>query len=291
MNLEQQKLVRSAPKSEYQDACRYAYREGTDFFGLFLHPTELNLSSYIWTEDGLEDTAIKNKYRLLAELLGVRRGMRVLELGCGFGGFSRYLAETHECIVEGVTISEDQYLHCVEHAGPRNKYVLSCWSDLPDKKYDAIVADEFVVHAVDREALFAKCRGMLNAGAVFVYKDLHVTRDSYNTNNPVSEAQEQATYKGSGYYTTYATSMKQAEDAGFLREESLSVGTEHYVRTLEHCNKRLVSKLETLNTLNKELTREYRIMIKAYLRMFREKPNVLSLDVTKLIACEGDKYA
>lgn len=61
------------------------------------------------------DEAQEAKLELIGRKLGLRRGMRVLDIGCGWGGTAEYLAERYECEVLGITVSEKQ----VEYAKER----------------------------------------------------------------------------------------------------------------------------------------------------------------------------
>ena len=53
--------------------------------------------------------AQENKLDLVCRKLGLEKGMRVLDLGCGWGGFAGYAAEKYGCSVVGVTLSKDQH--------------------------------------------------------------------------------------------------------------------------------------------------------------------------------------
>ena len=69
------------------------YDLGNDFFANWLDKT-LTYSSAIYerSDDNLE-TAQKNKYQKLIDLLNPKNGDKILEIGCGWGGFSEYLAK------------------------------------------------------------------------------------------------------------------------------------------------------------------------------------------------------
>ena len=54
------------------------------------------------------DAAQENKLDLICRKLGLERGMRVLDIGCGFGGAARFAAERYGVDVVGVTISREQ---------------------------------------------------------------------------------------------------------------------------------------------------------------------------------------
>jgi cyclopropane-fatty-acyl-phospholipid synthase len=50
-----------------------------------------------------------NKYRRLAEAIDLRPGQKLLEIGCGWGGFAEYAARTFGVQVVGLTISKEQH--------------------------------------------------------------------------------------------------------------------------------------------------------------------------------------
>lgn len=74
----------------------------------FLDPTMTYSSAVFESPSQSLEAAQRNKYRRLAELARIEEGNRVLEIGCGWGGFAVYLAQTFGCHVTGVTLSQQQ---------------------------------------------------------------------------------------------------------------------------------------------------------------------------------------
>ena len=87
----------------------YHYDLGNQFYSTWLDQT-MTYSSAVFQsdEDSLEDAQTR-KYRKLAELADIQAGDRVLEIGCGWGGFAEYAAREHGAHVTGITISQEQY--------------------------------------------------------------------------------------------------------------------------------------------------------------------------------------
>ena len=56
----------------------------------------------------LSDAQI-NKYKKIAETLSLNENSKTLEIGCGWGGFSSYIAKNYKCNVDAITISKEQY--------------------------------------------------------------------------------------------------------------------------------------------------------------------------------------
>ena len=85
------------------------YDLGNEFFSQWLDKT-LTYSSAIYEnkDDNLEAAQL-NKYQKLINLLDVKSGDKVLEIGCGWGGFSEFLAKKHDVLVDCITISKNQY--------------------------------------------------------------------------------------------------------------------------------------------------------------------------------------
>lgn len=84
------------------------YNLGNDFYEAWLDPSMTYSSArYAGPHMDLVDAQI-NKYAAMAAHAGLRSGMRVLEIGCGWGGFATYAARAHGVEVVGLTIAEEQ---------------------------------------------------------------------------------------------------------------------------------------------------------------------------------------
>jgi len=85
------------------------YDLGNAFYGQWLDPT-MTYSSARYSRDGEPlELAQTNKYRSLAQDMGLERDHSVLEIGCGWGGFAEYAAKEVGAKVTGITISQEQF--------------------------------------------------------------------------------------------------------------------------------------------------------------------------------------
>ena len=124
------------------------YDLGNNFFSKWLDKT-LTYSSAVYENenDSLEE-AQKNKYKKLINLLEVKDGNKVLEIGCGWGGFSEYLAKNYNVSIDCITISKKQFEFTkkrISDAGLNNKVnvLFLDYRDLRDK-YDKIASIEMI---------------------------------------------------------------------------------------------------------------------------------------------------
>jgi cyclopropane-fatty-acyl-phospholipid synthase len=120
------------------------YDLGNDFYLAWLDPTMSYSSGYGWDEDGLE-AAQRRKWNRLAERLG--RPETVLEIGCGWGALSGFLAR-RGARVTGISLSNEQLGWCrAHHAGVEFRH-----QDYRDcaGQFDAVVSVE-MVEALGRE--------------------------------------------------------------------------------------------------------------------------------------------
>ncbi|MEW6644279.1 MAG: cyclopropane-fatty-acyl-phospholipid synthase family protein [Pseudomonadota bacterium] len=85
------------------------YDIGNAFYSSWLD-SSMTYSSALF-EDGANDltTAQHTKYQRLAEGIDLKPGQRLLEIGCGWGGFAEYVAKNFGAKVVGLTISQEQY--------------------------------------------------------------------------------------------------------------------------------------------------------------------------------------
>jgi cyclopropane-fatty-acyl-phospholipid synthase len=84
------------------------YDIGNAFYSAWLDPS-MTYSSALFEDDTADLTSAQhNKYRRLAEAIDLQPGQRLLEIGCGWGGFAEYAAKTFGARVVGLTISKEQ---------------------------------------------------------------------------------------------------------------------------------------------------------------------------------------
>ncbi len=85
------------------------YDLGNAFYSQWLDRT-MTYSSARFSHDGEAlELAQTNKYRSLAQGMGLERDQSVLEIGCGWGGFAEYAAKEVGAKVTGITISQEQF--------------------------------------------------------------------------------------------------------------------------------------------------------------------------------------
>ena len=120
------------------------YDIGNDLFALMLDP-HMQYSCAYWKDATTLDDAQNAKLKMICEKLQLKPGMRLLDIGCGWGGLAEYAARHYGVAVEGVTISKEQQKMAQQRCeGLDVKILLQDYRDL-DKHYDRIVS---VLHTI-----------------------------------------------------------------------------------------------------------------------------------------------
>ncbi|MEW1807511.1 class I SAM-dependent methyltransferase [Pseudarthrobacter sp. NPDC080039] len=134
-------------------AISHHYDVGNDFYALVLGPSMV-YSCAVWPadgagqsanakpEDGL-DAAQEAKLDLVCRKLGLQPGMRVLDVGCGWGSFAMHAAARYGVSVVGVTLSTEQAVLArkrVADAGLTDRVEIRVqdYRDVADGPFDAI---------------------------------------------------------------------------------------------------------------------------------------------------------
>ena len=124
------------------------YDLGNEFFSLWLDKT-LTYSSAIFDERNKElSDAQNNKYQKLIDLIKPNNGDKILEIGCGWGGFAEYLGKKYDVKLDCITISKKQFEYAKEriHRCGLNEKVnieIKDYRDLKDK-YNSIASIEMI---------------------------------------------------------------------------------------------------------------------------------------------------
>ena len=162
------------------------YDLGNEFFSLWLDKT-LTYSSAIYKNqnDDLE-TAQQNKYQQLINLLNINDNNKVLEIGCGWGGFSEYLGKKHNVSIDCITISKKQFEFTkkrIFQAGLNNKVnvMFLDYRDLKDK-YDKVASIE-MIEAVGEKYLdkyFSTIKKSLNMNGIAAIQGIIIRDDLFD---------------------------------------------------------------------------------------------------------------
>ncbi|MBU2671113.1 cyclopropane fatty acyl phospholipid synthase [Hafnia paralvei] len=115
------------------------YDLGNDLFSRMLDPY-MQYSCAYWKDAETLEQAQQAKLRMICEKLQLKPGMKLLDIGCGWGGLAQFAAQEYGVSVQGVTISAEQQKMAQDRcAGLHVKILLQDYRDL-DEQFDRIVS-------------------------------------------------------------------------------------------------------------------------------------------------------
>ena len=147
INFLKNKIIKNTKNRSKENIAKH-YDLGNDFFSLWLDKT-LTYSSAIFDEQNKDlSKAQNNKYQKLINLIHPNNGDKILEIGCGWGGFAEYLGTNYDVKLDCITISKKQFEFAKEriHKCGLNEKVnieLKDYRDLKSK-YDHIASIEMI---------------------------------------------------------------------------------------------------------------------------------------------------
>jgi cyclopropane-fatty-acyl-phospholipid synthase len=100
-------LTTSPGKFRAFEIGRRHYDTGNELFSLMLDKW-MNYSCAYWRKARNLDEAQESKMDLICRKLQLQPGMRVLDIGCGWGGLAAYMAQKYQVTVVGITVSNQQ---------------------------------------------------------------------------------------------------------------------------------------------------------------------------------------
>lgn len=141
-------------------------------------------SSANWERaDNLEDAG-EGKFGFVCQKLNLRAGQKILDIGCGWGGFAKYAAECYGVQVVGITLSEEQV-----------KYARQFCADLPveirhqdyrqlNERFDHIVSLGMLEHVGQKNyrRYMKTVRNCLKAGGLFFLNTIGANESGYCLN-------------------------------------------------------------------------------------------------------------
>ena len=173
------RLHQHNPVGKAKENVAHHYDLSGNLYDLFLDRDRQYSCAYFENENSTLEDAQLAKKRHLAAKLGIKPGMKVLDIGSGWGGLGLYLAEVCGAKVTGVTLSEEQFRLSNERANQRDlhgstKFLLQDYRHL-DEKYDRIVSVGMFEHVGIGHfpEFFAHCSKLLNDDGVAVLHSIN----------------------------------------------------------------------------------------------------------------------
>jgi cyclopropane-fatty-acyl-phospholipid synthase len=248
------------------EAVRYHYDVGNEFFALFLDES-MTYSCAIFSRGAQTlEQAQRTKLELVASKLALRPGMRVLDVGCGWGAFAIHAAREHGVSVTGVTLSARQAelaRERVAQAGlaERVEIRVQDYRELPSESFDAISSIGMAEHVGESQidlyarSLFALLRpgGLLLNHAIASLDPERKPEDGFSTRYVFPDGEPLA----------LSRVQLALERAGF-HSEHIEGFREDYAITLRHWAARLDEHLPRAEALaGADRTRVWRLYLRA----------------------------
>ncbi|MGA2565330.1 MAG: cyclopropane-fatty-acyl-phospholipid synthase family protein [Pseudolabrys sp.] len=232
----------------------------------------------------LDDAQLAKKRHLAAKLL-LRddRDLRVLDIGCGWGGLGLYLAEVASADVTGITLSQEQHAIANERAAEkglanRARFKLQDYRDV-DGPFDRIVSVGMFEHVgVNHyETFFRKSAQLLAEDGVMVLHSIGRSEGPNVTNPWIAKY----IFPG-GYIPSLSEVLPHIENSGLLITD-IEILRLHYAETLKHWRERFLAHREEVERIyDQRFERMWEFYLAASEMSFREQDlMVFQIQITK----------
>ena len=226
------------PVGRAKDNVAHHYDLSGILYELFLDQDRQYSCAYFAHPTDTLETAQENKKRHIASKLLLKPGIKVLDIGSGWGGLALYLAETGGCDVTGVTLSEEQHRESEKRAqaaglGNHVRFFLRDYRE--DRgTYDRIVSVGMFEHVGAKHygEFFGKMRDLLTDGGVALLHSIGRMERPGSTNSWLRK------YIFPGGYTPALSETLAAVERAGLYVTDVEILRLHYADTLKHWHHR-----------------------------------------------------
>jgi cyclopropane-fatty-acyl-phospholipid synthase len=249
---EEQQLYRPLSKEQDRDQTNTHYEQPVEFF-YTLTGGEWNVySANLWTGSQTQTESQTRKLDILAEMMQLRPGMRILDVGCGWGGPLTYLSTTYKVQGVGLTLSSVQKSAADERIarhGADVTIVESHWKDYVDEEpFDAVYTDEVIVHFFDLGDFFRKVYSLLRDGGRMLNKELHLVSARHSEMTRAMSFINEI-FGSTGNYRTLAEELTLVGEAGFDLEAIRQMPLKEYQKTVDSWLANMKANRDRLETL------------------------------------------
>lgn len=223
---------------EAQRNVAHHYDLGNDFYKLFLDKGMQYSCAYFLHEDDTLEEAQQNKLRLIASKLQLKPGLRILDIGSGWGDLALYLAAMEDVDVTGVTLSKEQHALSNEKArraglADRVRFELLDYRKL-EKRFDRIVSVGMFEHVGVHHygEFFAKINALLDDDGLMVLHSIG------HMSPPGTASPWLRKYIFPGAYSPALSEVFPVVEQASLWVTDLEFLRVHYAETLKHWHQR-----------------------------------------------------
>ncbi len=238
-------------KSRSKENIRKHYDLGNEFFSLWLDKT-LTYSSAIFDDSNDLEKAQLNKYKKLSSLVKPKSGDKMLEIGCGWGGFAEYIGKNYDVKLDCITISKKQYEYSKEriHKNGLNEKINIQMLDFRDVKnnYNSIASIE-MIEAVGQRYLknyFNIIKENLVDGGTAAIQSITIDDSIYNRYKSKTDFIQKYIFPG-GFLPSKNELVNLANQSGLKFENCTSYG-DHYSNTLNIWREVFLEKWEQISS-------------------------------------------
>jgi cyclopropane-fatty-acyl-phospholipid synthase len=230
------------------------YDLSNEFYSLFLDPS-MTYSAALFRSDGMGlEAGQQAKYERLARWAGLRRGDHVLEIGCGWGGFSEYAAGELGCRVTAITLSEKQASFARsrlrEHGlADRVDVRLVDYRDITGT-FDAVVSIEMLEAVGHRylDIFFEVCERVVRPGGAIALQTITIPDQFYDRYRRGSDWIRKYIFPGGHLPSLGAIQSSLARRTGFVIDRLDNIG-DSYATTLRRWRRRFWMKVDAVREL------------------------------------------
>ncbi len=249
INYIKNKIIKNTKSRSKENIAKH-YDLGNEFFSLWLDDT-LTYSSAIFNEHSKNlAEAQNNKYQKLIDLIKPNNGDKVLEIGCGWGGFAEYLGKKYDVKLDCITISKKQFEYAKEriHKCGLNEKVnieIKDYRDLQGK-YNSIASIE-MIEAVGQnylESYFKTIKDNLSGGGKAAIQAITIDDSLFDRYKNKKDFIQKYIFPG-GFLPNKNSINRYVSDNGLTVNSYISYA-DHYANTLSIWRNEFIKKWELI---------------------------------------------
>ena len=257
INFVKNKIIKNTKSRSKQNIAKH-YDLGNDFFSLWLDET-LTYSSAIFNDNSKNlSEAQNNKYQKLIDLIKPNNGDKVLEIGCGWGGFAEYLGKKYDVKLDCITISKKQFDYAKERifkCGLNEKVNIEIkdYRDLNDK-YNSIASIE-MIEAVGQnylEGYFKTIKNNLSEGGKVGIQAITIDDKLFDRYKNKQDFIQKYIFPG-GFLPNKSSINRYVSDNGLAINSYISYA-DHYANTLSLWRNEFLKKWDLIKNQGFDLT-------------------------------------